>query len=66
MQCDATYRKLDKLGLKYNKIDVTEDYEALHYARSLGNYSGAPIVEAGDQHWSGYKPDMLEGLVSRV
>ena len=32
-QCDATCRALDKQGLDYTKIDVTENLEALDYIK---------------------------------
>jgi glutaredoxin-like protein NrdH len=30
---------------------------------SLG-YSAAPVVVVGDEHWSGFRPDRLRGLVT--
>ena len=30
-QCDATYRILNKQGIDYRSIDVTEDIDALEY-----------------------------------
>ncbi len=43
VQCNATYRALDKAGLEYNVIDITEDAEARDYVMALG-YLQAPIV----------------------
>ena len=57
-QCDATCRALDKQGLDYTKIDVTENLEALDYIKGLG-YQQAPVVMAGDTHWSGFPPDLI-------
>lgn len=65
VQCDATYRMLDRLGLDYTTVDVEQDAEALAYVRSLG-YLAAPVVVAGDQHWSGYRPDELKALAARI
>ncbi len=59
VQCDATYRALDKQGLGYQSIDVTQDAEALEFIKSLG-YQQAPVVMAGDDHWSGYRPDRIK------
>lgn len=36
VQCNATYRALDKAGLEYNVIDITEDAEARDYVMALG------------------------------
>ena len=45
-QCDATYRALDKQGVSYEKIDVTQDAESLAFIKGLG-YQQAPVVVAG-------------------
>lgn len=63
VQCDATKRHLDKRGIKYHPIDVTQDPDALEYIRGLG-YLAAPVVVAGDNHWSGYVPDKLNTLTT--
>lgn len=63
VQCTATYRALDKQGLSYNVIDLSEDAEALDFVLSLG-YQQAPVVVAGDDHWSGYRPDRIKAAVA--
>ena len=47
VQCDATYRALDKRGINYDVVDLTQDPKALELVRSLG-YLQAPVVVAGD------------------
>ena len=59
VQCDATYRALDKQGLDYTKVDLTEDPSALEFIKGLG-YQQAPVVIAGDDHRSGYRPDRIQ------
>ena len=54
-------RKLDKCGAAYEVRDVTEDQTAYARVRELG-YQQVPVVEAGGQHWSGYRPDRIGGL----
>ncbi|MCB4207412.1 glutaredoxin-like protein NrdH [Arthrobacter sp. UM1] len=61
VQCNATYRALDKKGVEYTVIDVTEDSAALEHVRSLG-YMQAPVVETADDHWSGFRPDKIATL----
>ena len=61
VQCDATYRALDKQGLDYERIDVTQDTEALDFIKGLG-YQQAPVVVAGEDHWSGFRPDRIKAL----
>lgn len=61
--CVATKRKLDQLGAAYAVVDVTEDADALAYIKSLG-YLQAPVVVAGDDHWTGYRPHRIEEAVN--
>ncbi|UWM74881.1 glutaredoxin-like protein NrdH [Rhizobium sp. WSM4643] len=61
VQCIATYRALDRLGVDYDIVDISEDAEALDRVRSLG-YMQAPVVIAGEQHWAGFRPDMISAL----
>lgn len=61
VQCQATMRKLDKRGAAYEVRDVTEDQDAYAHVRELG-YQQVPVVEAGGQHWSGYRPDKIDAL----
>ena len=62
VQCDATKKALDKLHIPYTAVDMTEDFEALERARSLG-YLQAPVVFIDDDnHWSGYRPDQIKAL----
>lgn len=57
-QCDMTKRLLDREGVAYETVDVTEDHEAFQFITSLG-YKQAPVVVAGDDHWSGFQPDRI-------
>ncbi|NAZ84018.1 glutaredoxin-like protein NrdH [Kineococcus sp. R8] len=65
VQCKATYRALDKKGLPYEVVDVTVDAQALALVQGLG-YVQAPVVVAGDEHWSGFRPDRVSALAERV
>ena len=62
-QCDATYRALDKQGVSYEKIDVTQDAESLAFIKGLG-YQQAPVVVAGEDHWSGFRPDRIKAIAA--
>lgn len=63
-QCMATKRWLDKRGITYQTVDLTDpanmaDYDAI---KALG-YTAAPIVAVGQGYetsWSGFQPDRLE------
>ena len=62
VQCNATYKALDKAGLEYRVVDITEDSDARDFVMALG-YLQAPVVVAGDAHWSGFRPDRVKALV---
>lgn len=61
VQCDATKRHLNKLGLAYNAIDITQDQEAFEKIVGMG-FQAAPVVITDEGSWSGYQPDKLNGL----
>ncbi|MDR7169206.1 glutaredoxin-like protein NrdH [Nocardia kruczakiae] len=63
VQCNATYRALDKVGVEYEVVDISENPEARDYVMALG-YLQAPVVVAGDEHWSGFRPDRIKSLVT--
>lgn len=62
VQCDATYRALNKHGLEYTIVDISTDAEALESVKALG-YQQAPVVFADGDHWSGFRPDRIKALV---
>ncbi|MGC6389904.1 glutaredoxin-like protein NrdH [Ewingella sp. S1.OA.A_B6] len=64
VQCNATYRALDKHGIAYEVIDLTEDAAALGQVRAMG-YQQVPVIVAGDDHWSGFRPDKISALQQR-
>ena len=45
VQCNATYKALDKQGIAYDVVDITEVPEARDYVMALG-YLQAPVVVA--------------------
>lgn len=61
VQCTATYRALDKAGIEYDVVDISENPEARDFVMALG-YLQAPVVVAGDEHWSGFRPDRIKSL----
>lgn len=61
VQCTATYRAMDKQGIPYQVIDLTQDAQALGQVRAMG-YQQVPVIVAGDQHWSGFRPDKISAL----
>lgn len=67
VQCNATYRALDKKGIVYTTVDMSQDLEALEMVMGFG-YAQAPVVakfvgEEAVDHWSGFRPDKIDELV---
>ena len=65
VQCAATLRKLTQLGIDFTLIDVTQDPVALEYVTGLGHIQ-APVVETPGASWSGYRPDLINALRTRL
>lgn len=61
VQCDATKRALNKAGIPYDLVDITEDDDARAKVEALG-YVQAPVVTVGNDHWSGFRPDKIKAL----
>lgn len=64
VQCTQTYRKLDKLGLEYTVIDITQDQGAYDFVTGTLGYSSAPVVVTEDKHWYGFRPDLIGELAA--
>ncbi len=65
VQCDATYRNMNKFGIEYDVVDISVDEEALRKVKELG-YQQAPVVFANDDHWSGFRPDKIKALANAL
>lgn len=65
VQCNATYRAMEKHGYDYTIVDISLDDEARAKVVALG-YLQAPVVVAGDEHWSGFRPDRIAAIGARV
>ena len=50
-------------GITYAKVDISVDAEARDYVMALG-YLQAPVVVAGDEHWSGFRPDRISEVTA--
>lgn len=67
VQCTATYRALDRVGIPYEIVDVSADSEAMAFVKELGHQQ-APVVyveypaTGAVDHWSGFQPGRLAAL----
>lgn len=66
-QCNMTVRFLDKHGIRYTKVDLSESEQAMALVKDLG-YTSAPVVvvpfdrPVSVRHWFGFRPDLLGEL----
>ena len=62
--CKATKRWLDKRGIIYRTVDLTESPDDMAAVKALG-YAAAPVIVVSgrdplmDLHWQGFIPDLL-------
>ena len=61
VQCVATYKELERKGVAYNVVDLTQDQQAFAMVQDMG-YMQAPVVVAGNEHWAGFRPDKIGAL----
>ena len=61
VQCDSTKRVLTRHGIEFESIDLSEDEAAMALVKELG-YNAAPVVVAGEDHWSGFRLDKISAL----
>lgn len=69
VQCKATTRALDKQGLAYKSIDVTESPDHFDYLKGLGvlQMPYVEVVDAEDSSsvkdsWTGFNPEKIKAL----
>ncbi len=65
VQCDSTKKYLDRKGVIYETVDLSQDPQAMEHVRELG-YTQAPVVECESKHWSGFRMNELDGLSKRI
>jgi glutaredoxin-like protein NrdH len=61
VQCDTSKRYMKKLGIEFEEVDLTKDDAAAEMVKELG-YTAAPVIVAGNVHWSGFRMEMINGL----
>jgi len=63
VQCDATKRMMDKLGVEYETVNISDYPEELDKLIALG-YRAAPVVITDNDSWAGFQPDRITGLAA--
>ena len=75
VQCGPTKKMLDKAGVVYTEVDLSQDPGAHAYVtgdRADGGlgYKSAPIVYVstidGDIDWQGFRPDNVKKFITEI
>jgi glutaredoxin-like protein NrdH len=61
VQCDSTKRLMQRNQIDYEEVDMSQDPVALEMVKTMG-YTAAPVVVAGEDHWSGFRMDRIQAL----
>jgi glutaredoxin-like protein NrdH len=64
VQCDATKKLMDKLGVEYTTVDIADNPKELEKLIEMG-YRAAPVVVADNgESWAGFQPDKVTALAA--
>jgi len=63
VQCDSTKKFLKRNLIEYMEIDISKDEEAMQKIRDLG-FTQAPVVQFGEETWSGFRFDRLNKIAA--
>ncbi|MGP3590865.1 glutaredoxin-like protein NrdH [Vagococcus sp. WN89Y] len=61
VQCHATKRAMESRGLAFEMVNVDHTPQAADALRAMG-FRQLPVVIAGEEKWSGFRPDMINRL----
>ena len=56
---------LSSEGIDFDVVDLSKDDTAMSLVKGMG-YTSAPVVVAGDTHWSGFRYERLQGLIKKM
>lgn len=62
-QCTATKRHLERRGVPYDVLDLTDDPTRIEQLRAEGHMQ-LPVVTGPTGTWTGYRPDRLDELAT--
>lgn len=61
VQCHATKRAMESRGFAFELVNIDQDPCAADSLRAQG-FRSLPVVFAGEESWSGFRPDMINRL----
>lgn len=62
-KCDRTTQHLQKLGIPFKTVDLSEDPVARQHIKDTYGFATAPVVVTEDDVWCDFKPDKIKALV---
>ncbi len=62
VQCVATKRAFEKLGVPYVLVDLSTDREARDMLANSGYRSAPVVIPSVGESWSGFRPDRIRTL----
>lgn len=65
VQCHATKRAIESRGFAFDLVNLDQTPEAVDELRALG-YRQLPVVVTEHESWSGFRPDMINRLQTRI
>lgn len=63
VQCEQTKKMLDRNGIKYTTIDITEDQAAYEKIVAMG-FKAAPVVITDSDAWAGFQPAKINAIAA--
>ena len=63
IRCTMTVKALTQHHIEFDLVDLREVTDAHAYVTDELRYTEAPVVVVSDDnHWSGFRPDLIEKL----
>ena len=63
VQCDMTKKMLDKNGIEYTVVDITQDIQAYDKIVAMG-FMSVPVVITNDDAWAGFQPEKINSIAA--
>lgn len=65
-QCEMTKKTLTRENIRYAVVDLSKDDAAMDMVKNELGYVAAPVVVAGESHWSGFRLGHIKNLSKRI
>lgn len=65
-QCEMTKKTLTRENINFTVVDLSQDDVAMDMVKNELGYAAAPVVVAGDQHWSGFRLGSIMNLSKQL